>query len=718
MDQKKPYLINTLKLQTPITRIQRFDDNVVIIMKKSFILCSPFSLNRELGGIFHVNYQHSQNIIAVCPVCVRNSYIAKHFYGDGSYIYPPVNEEAKIKKETNTSEYQTNINLHAVKSSDIEKPYLSIRRIQNIVKKRVFTDSNHRPNLSSSSSITQLLNFPNHPSILNEKNIKNVKIETPFHTQKKVRTNVIKHKSFIHNNKNINTDNNNNTNQFNPNIKKELNESEKESLDIFITTVIISYYIFFSTIDFFRMIYYLNQFSLAVFIFFINQIEGNFENSIENDQINYNHNDFVPGDFDENELDNNNDDEINFNTNDTEYNNVNFNLNNDNDLDNDNFQEMTENNNDNFNSFNNENFSNIDKNDNNFRADDNNNNNYDEEPRFFNNSNNNVNDGLDEKEYLDRSNSEMVWLYVDSDNCFSVFSLTSRCNIVSFKFPRVRDIIDICGINNPKCQNGQFAILTKREVLIYEMPLQIEEEEDNNNNDNSNNNEDKMNKYLVFIYQTNITKISPFLNGFLMLRRNVIEYYNDCKISTFYEGESLSSFFVTSPIDKHDKIKHMTLYQNKNAYQSKDEKIIILDRLEKDIILHEITGQKKLGIRKSVLIDVCDKWAVALCVGNYLVISNINDKDQCAKIPLKLSNDKNKKVKQLIAGYNDSTNSIMILLVFSTEIAFYIVSLSMLTGEEASDDDDIDIDIDDNSSHITYFDDENEEEEEEEEEAA
>lgn len=623
MTQKKPYLTNILKLQTPLTRVQRFNDNVVFIMDKSFILCSPFALNRELGGIFHVNYQHTKHIIAVCPVYVRNSYLASLFYGDGSYITQ--SNKTPVKKKLNTSILQPKITINEKKPPAPLQQFYNIQKVTSVVKQKVFIDSKNPQKLKSSSSISKLLINDDDSPNLNKINLKPVKTEP---------------KSLLNNN---NIDHL--SAQKTPIIHTYVNKAHSSSS--------------FSNQRKSSLLNILNN---------SDQIDQpnkkiDFKNSNNNDNENKTKND-----DDDKSIKQNKPNLFNTNANGNQKQNGNKNCNRyvepqiikkvskfkikNEEIDNhctDSCESL------------------------NATEDSHNLNENEESEEFI----------IDE--YLDKNNSENIWLYVDSENYISAFSLTCKCNLTSFKFPHIDNIIDICGINNPKCINGQFAILTESNVLICEIPCQKVKEKQKNNDEDD---EDDMTKYIIFEYQKKVLNISPFLDGLLMMRDHAIEYYNYSKISTFYENEQLSNFYVTDRIERKSEKRYQNLLLNQNDYLMENDKIIILEESDDSFILSEINSSKKLGIKACKLVGICDDWVASFCLGKFLVISNINNKEQSIKIALNLSNERTRNLKEIIVGYNSLNDSLTVILVFTTEIAFYTVKISIITGENIDSEED------------------------------
>ena len=119
-----------------------------------------------------------------------------------------------------------------------------------------------------------------------------------------------------------------------------------------------------------------------------------------------------------------------------------------------------------------------------------------------------------------------------------------------------------------------------------------------------------------------------------------------------------------------------------------NDKIIILEESDDSFILSEINSSKKLGIKACKLVGICDDWVASFCLGKFLVISNINNKEQSIKIALNLSNERTRNLKEIIVGYNSLNDSLTVILVFTAEIAFYTVKISIITGENIDSEED------------------------------
>ena len=92
MRGKSPEIFNYLKMPGEISETVRIGDNVAFIMDRLLIISSPFFVDREIGGMFHLKHEHNCRVVTICKVKYKSSIYSAFFQGPGSYN-PYITEE-------------------------------------------------------------------------------------------------------------------------------------------------------------------------------------------------------------------------------------------------------------------------------------------------------------------------------------------------------------------------------------------------------------------------------------------------------------------------------------------------------------------------------------------------------------------------------------------------------------------------------------------------
>lgn len=270
---------------------------------------------------------------------------------------------------------------------------------------------------------------------------------------------------------------------------------------------------------------------------------------------------------------------------------------------------------------------------------------------------------------------EIFWLIFDVENKFTLISSTLCCTISSFSISSISGItsktqLSMCGLKIP----GFFAVKTPDAIFICKIRKKKEPE-------------------VLFEEKTMAIRIAPFMDGLLIFRNNSLHYYSNGKICNFYNTNHVSDFFIT-----------------------KDNRVVIIQKNDRNVVFHTIRGLA-IGMGYVRLYTVLDDWAISICHGRHIVISNINDKKKGLEFNLtgqiRISV---MSMKSIFADYCQTSNSVIIIIVTTRKVIFIKVSLDTLNSiDENNSGVGIAANIKQEEEEIDYNEDFEEEEEEEEE---